>query len=138
MDLKAALRWTAIYKGISWVVGLIALGLVLAGYWLSLGGIPISLETAIGGAKSPVFVAFALLAFVVWQLGKTLAFYKTTAEAVQAEVAEDFDVELLKSDILSVLDERLAEMQTQIEGTRRSVEELDQSQKAEGDFTLDD
>lgn len=137
MDYSDALRRTAYYKGVGWLSALVGIGFVLAGYRLSLGGLPLSRAAAIEGAKSPAFAALALLGFVVWQLGSTVAFYKSMTEAVDEQMAERFDPEMIKSDVLSVLDERLADMQTQVEGTRRAVEDLGGAE-AGGNFEFED
>ncbi|MEF8774326.1 MAG: hypothetical protein V5A23_09180 [Halobacteriales archaeon] len=123
MDVRQALKWTAIYRGTAWLLGLVALGSVYLGYYLSLGGAPLTLDAAIEGAGSVRFAVPALLGVLVWQAGKTVAYYKTVSQAIEREIAKEFDAEMIKSDILSVLDERLADMQTQIEGTRRAVED---------------
>lgn len=125
MNVTAVLRWTLYYRAFGWLCGLIGLGLVYLGYYLSLGGAPLSLGKAIEGAKHPAFVALALLGFAIWQVGKTAAYYKTLTAATDEQLAERFDPELIKSDILSVLDERLSEMHTDLEATRREVQEID-------------
>lgn len=125
MNAKAALRWAAIYRGVAWVFGLVGLALVAAGLYASLGWFPLTRGAVIRAATSPVFVPFALVGFVVWQFGKTVVFYKTLTEAVDEQMAERFDARMVKSEILEVLDDRLAEMDTQLRQTRKQVEEID-------------
>lgn len=136
MNVTAALRWTLYYRLIAWVSALVGLGFVYLGYFLSIGGAPLDLGMAIQGAKSPMFLGPALLGFLVWQVGKTAAYYKTLTEATDQQLSERFDPELIKSDILSVLDERLSEMHSDLEATRRGVEDLETSSTE--NFGMDD
>lgn len=136
MHVTAALRWTLYYRLAAWASALVGLGFVYLGYVLSIGGAPLDLATAIEGAKSPAFAGPALVGFLIWQVGKTTAYYKTLTEATEEQMAERFDPELLKSDILAVLDERLAEMHTDLEATRRGVQELETS--STDSFGMDD
>jgi len=122
MEFRDALARTAYYKAVSWVGALVWLGLVAAGYYVTLGGLPANQGVAVSNATSPAVLALGVLGFVVWQLAATAAFYRSLIGAVDTALADRFDPEVVKSDILSVLDERLADMQTQLEGTRRAVE----------------
>jgi hypothetical protein len=123
MEFRDALSRAAYYKAVSWVGALVGIALVLAGYYVAIGGVPANRAAAVDNATSPAVVGAAVLGFVVWQLASTVAFYRSLVEAVDAALADRFDPEVVKSDILSVLDERLADMQTQLEGTRRAVED---------------
>jgi hypothetical protein len=126
MNVKSALRWAAIYRAIVWGTGLLPLG-VAAGamYVVQRNRIPRGSGEAIGIATTPYFIVPVLLALVVWQFVETVAFYKTVTEATDEQMAERFDSEKVKSEILSVLDDRLAEMQTELERTRKQVDDLD-------------
>ncbi len=136
MDTKAALKWTLYYRGVAWASGLVGIGFALLGLKLSNGALPLSWEGITQAAASVEFAVLGLIGFSVWQVGKTAAYYKTLTEATDDQLAERFDPELIKSDVLSVLDERLAEMHTDLEATRRGVEELETSDA--GNFELDD
>jgi len=122
MELRDALARAAYFKAVSWFGALVGAAFVLGGYYVELGGVPANAEVALNNATSPPVVALGALGVVVWQLTAAVAFYKSLVEAVDAALADRFDPEVVKSDILSVLDERLADMQTQLEGTRRAVE----------------
>lgn len=125
MDSRTALRWTAIYRGTAWLAGLLGLALaVLPLYVYGENGVGVDLFIEKVAAQ-PLLLAPVVLGFLVWQLGKTMAYYRTVTGAVDQQLGERFDPEMIKSDILSVLDDRLAEMQTEVEGTRRAVEEMD-------------
>lgn len=126
MKLTSALRWAAIYRGISWLAGLIPLG-VAAGamYFVGTERIPRGTGEALGIVTTPYFLGPVLVAVVLWQFVTTVAFYKTVTEATDEQMAERFDTERLKSEVLEVLDERLAEMQSEVERTRTEVQQMD-------------
>jgi hypothetical protein len=132
MDGSDALKWTAIYRGTAWLCA--ALGGAIAGVPLYLYGTTgVGLDLWLDKlGNQPALLVPVVVGVVVWQVGTTAAHYKTMVEAVDAELADRFDPELVKSDILSVLDERLAEMQTQLEGTRRAVEGSDPGPPRDG------
>lgn len=130
MDAKQALRWSLYYRGLSTLSALLGLALVAAGAVLGLGE-AVSVATSGGDpttALSPrsalLPAAFTVLGVAVWQIGKTAAFYKTLSEAVDQQMSERFDAEVVKSEILSVLDDRLAEMHTDVQQARRGVDRL--------------
>jgi hypothetical protein len=126
MKLTSALRWAAFYRGIVWVAGLLPVGVIGVGmYFLGTNRIPRGTGEALSNAKSPYFLAALLVSLVIWQFVKTAAFYKTVTEATEMQMAERFDSEKVKSEVLSVLDDRLAEMQTELERTRKEVQEID-------------
>lgn len=123
MNLAATLRWAAIYRLVSWTLGLVFLGFVYLGFRLSVGGIPLGLGPVADAVASPRFLGPALVGFLVWQAGTTVAYYATVAGAVEEEMAERFDAQMVKSEILEVLDERLAEMEDQLRRTRSEVQD---------------
>jgi len=132
MDGTDALKWTAIYRGTAWLAALLGLAIAVGPLYLyGETGLGLGLVADKLGTQPALFVPL-LVGFLVWQLGKTAAYYRTLVGAVDAELADRFDPELVKSDILSVLDERLAEMQTQIEGTRRAVEQGSRGRTGDG------
>lgn len=126
MDRTVLLKRSAAYAA-AWIAStVVGLGLVAFATlrWLDIayvgyvGGEPLAavLRTAAPG------VVVALLGLLVWQTGTTAARYHTLAAAISDETAATFDTESLKSDILAVLDERLAEMHEDVGRTRRLLE----------------
>jgi len=76
-------------------------------------------------------IALLLVGALVWKLGSTLARYRTLGSVVAADTAERLDVEAMKSDILSVMDERLADLKQDTQQTRRVVERQSRDDAAE-------
>lgn len=130
MKLTEALRWTIYYRGIALVSFL--LGAVLAGVGVWYGFLDLVLSRLPGATGDPSFdttsvvvgALLILLGVVVWQIGKTAAFYMTITEATESEMADQFDTQTVKSEILEVLDDRLADIHADVESTRQQVDRL--------------
>lgn len=128
MRLTSALRWAAIYRSLAWGAGLLPVGVAVAAlYFVGPSRIPRGTGEAMGILTNPYFLVPVFLALVAWQFLKTAAFYKTVTEATDEQMAERFDSEKVKSEVLEVLDDRLAEMQSEVERTRTEVQQLDSS-----------
>jgi hypothetical protein len=132
------------YLGLWLVATVIAGGLVVGG--LALGGLsavgygsytPLALQ---GGLDAPrVGLALIVVGAVGWQFGTAVAGFRTTVSAVEAETAQHFDAESMKSDILAVLDDRLADMHQDISQTRRLVNRMSRENQADQlDFEFED
>ena len=124
-----ALAWT-----LSAAVGaaVAAFGLirwVLPAYARYAGGTP---AAAVASAAAPG-LALVLLGLLVWKFGSTVARFRTLGPTVAADTADRLDTEAMKSDILSVIDERLADMKRDTQRTRRIVER-DSSEEAAEEF----
>lgn len=137
MDAKRTLRWAGYYFALSTAAALV--GFVIVGVGATLGltaAYGMYLDGASTGAilrtAAPGLVV-ALLGIVVWRIGTAAAFYKTLTGAVDDEMGERFDSERVKSEILSVLDERLSDMQFEIEQTRRKIDDANREDAA-GEF----
>lgn len=134
MDAKRTLRWAGYYFVLSTTAALV--GFAIVGIGVALG-----LTTAYGmytdGAATGAILrtaapglVVALLGVVVWRVGTAAAFYKTLTGAVDDELGQRFDSERVKSEILSVLDERLSDMQFEIEQTRRKIDDANREEAA--------
>lgn len=144
MRTSMALKWAGTYLGLWLVATAVAGGLVAAG--IAMDGLaavglgsytPAALET---GTDAPVAGAVLLvLGGLVWQFGTALAGFKTAVSAVEEETAKHFDSESMKSDILTVLDDRLADMHQDITQTRRLVNRMSRENQADQlDFEFED
>ncbi len=72
-----------------------------------------------------------------WCYGATILFYSTFAILVQEQTSGQLDTETLKSDILAVLDDRLADMHQETTQTRRLIDRISREDAAL-DFDFDD
>lgn len=77
------------------------------------------------------------LAGIFWCYGSILLFYYTFAILVQEQTSGQLDTETLKSDILAVLDDRLADMHQETTQTRRLIDRISREDAA-SDFDFDD
>lgn len=138
MNRTDALRWAGRY--FLWKALFVVLGGVLAAAGTAYAGYPAYLALRYGqplpGTTTLVLGGLlVLLGLAVWQVGTVWAFYRTLTGAVAAEVSETYDTEKMKSDILSVLDDRLADLQSDINAVNRNLQEVT---RPEEEFNYDD
>lgn len=126
-----------LYRGISIGTLLAGVGLAVVGVVLGFGGAlsailadPLNPQGAVDASNPTVTIAFAVLGLLVWQFGKSFALYHTLPRATGEVAAEEFDTERVRSEVLEVLDERLAGIEDELEETRRSVQELKRAEHA--------
>ena len=142
MDAKRTLRWASYYFVLSTAAALVGFAIVGVGLLLGLTtayGMYVDGASfgAIAGTAAPGLVV-SLLGIVVWRIGTAAAFYKTLTGAVDDEMGERFDSERVKSEILSVLDERLSDMQFEVQQTRRKIDDSNREEAAAGgEFEFD-
>lgn len=78
-------------------------------------------------ASLPGFV-LSFFGLVFWRFGKAWAFFKTMPTAVEEDVADTFDTQHVKSDIVAILDDRLNDMQQDLQSVNRELRELKEQQ----------
>ena len=144
MQTSRALKWAGVYLGLWLVAAAVAGGLVAAGLALDgLSAVGLGSYTPDGfqgGTDSPT-AGLVLIAVggVVWQFGTAVAGFKTAVSAVEEETARHFDPESMKSDILGVLDDRLADMHQDTSQIRRLVNRMSRESQADQlDFEFED
>lgn len=134
MESRRALAWSGRYFLISSLFALV--GAVLVGAGAGYGGL--QTWSLYQGGASPtlalrggaLYLAVALVGILVWRFGRALALYMTLTGAIEEQLSETFDTEHVKSDIVAVLDERLADMQQDLQSVNREIRDA----KAESDF----
>lgn len=127
MNHRDALRWAGRY--LLWKALFTAVGGALAAGGAAYAAYPVYLALRYGnpfpGATTLALGGLAaLLGIVVWQVGTVWAFYRTLTAAVAEEVSETYDTEKVKSDILSVLDGRIADLQSDVNAVNRNLQEV--------------
>jgi hypothetical protein len=132
MEYAETLKWTGRYLGLWLLAALVGGAVVAAG--VALGGLaalgayqltPFPLRYAYYPSGGLAVIGLGLLVF---KFGATAALVHVVVSATESRLERALDTESLKSDILSVLDERLAEMHGELRETKRLV-----SQEAAGD-----
>lgn len=138
MNERDALRWAGRY--FLWKALFGAVGAAFAAVAAAYAGYPLYLALRYdqpfpGTGTLAVAGLLVLLGVVAWQVGTLWAFYRTLTGAVAEEVSSTYDTEKVKSDILSVLDDRLADLQSDVNAVNRNVQEVT---RPEEDFQFDD
>lgn len=131
MERKRALSWAGKYFLLTSVLSIVGIALVGAGlyiaYLFGVGnfynlGVPAPITSkSLGG------LALAVVGIVVWRAGKAWAFYLTMAGAMEDQLGETFDTEHVKSDIVAVLDDRLSDMQHDVQSVNRELRDVKDS-----------
>jgi len=147
METTSSLRWALYYRILTLASFLVGVGIAAVGLWVGLydfvahvAGLSdayASTDDALAASRPLIGTALVVLGGVIWQVGKTAAFYKTLTEATESQVADQFDTETVKSEILSVMDDRLSDLHADVEATRRQVDRLGQEEHAEA-FGVDE
>lgn len=141
MHPKRSVFWAGLYAVVASVATVLGIAIIAAG--LAIGGQEVY-ETyqATGDVANTVLVDAApgllvvLLGIIVWRLGTGLALFVTIPGALKEELSETYDNEQVKSEILTVLDDRLAEMEREVQGLRR--DEYEEDDEYGGGFELGD
>ena len=130
---KYAVVWT-----VAAVVGAVLAGV---GVWMwvlpAWAGLLDGDPTAVVARTAAPGLALVVLGLLVWKVTAAVVLYRTLSAAFAAETAERLDTETMKSDILSVMDERLAEINRDTQQTRRIVERMG-SEEAADEFEFPD
>jgi hypothetical protein len=135
MEWKRALRWSAEYLVLTSVSAALGLGLIAAG--LATGGFEALDAVADSGRLADAldagvgWLALTLVGLLVWRLGTALALHRTLTGAVEERLAATYNTERVKSEMLEVLDERLAEMQNELESLEFAVEGAERSESTD-------
>ncbi|WP_135826520.1 hypothetical protein [Halorussus ruber] len=135
MDARRSLRWAVYYVVLAGVATLLGGALVGGGVVLGIAEAYSQLES--GAALSAALetaapgLVLVLLGIVVWVVGTVTAFVRVFTAAVEEQMRDRFDSEKVKSEILSVLDDRLADVERDVSETRRQVSELKREETAD-------
>lgn len=142
MDRPRATRHAARYL-LVWTLATAA-GLALVGAGLAFGGREVyDVYVATGDVDTAVLtdaapgLALAVAGVLGWRFLTTYARYRTLGAALTAELAETYDTDQVKSEILEVLDGRLADMQQDLQGVNRALRDRDGDGGTETDPTDD-
>jgi hypothetical protein len=132
MDRRRSLSWAGKYFLVTSALALVGIVLVVLGIYVAytqgagnLYGLGIPAPTS-GSALGLIPI---LLGLVVWRGGKAWAMYMTLTGAMEEELADTFNTEHVKSDIVSVLDDRLADMQQDLQSVNREIRNLKESEE---------
>ncbi|QLG50379.1 hypothetical protein [Natrinema halophilum] len=132
MTIRTPFGWALVYRTIA--VGSLVLGLALvaAGLFAGFGGAattlitePLNPDLALEQANPMITVLFAAFGIVVWQVGKTYALFMTLPRAAGQAAGGQIDSNRVASEVREGIDDRLAQLEAELEETRRAVEALE-------------
>ena len=106
-------------------------GLALVGGGVALGGLEawdiLSTDSSATGQALSVAapgIVLAVVGLLVYRFGKAWSLYKTLTAANEDALSDTFDTQRVKSDIVSVVDDRLADMQNDLQSVNRELRKL--------------
>lgn len=126
MDQKRSLAWAGKYFLITSALAIVGVGLVVLGGYLAVQQTSGTLAFGIPRPTSGSLIGLipVILGVAVWRGGKAWAMYLTLTGAIEEELADTYDTEHVKSDIVSVLDDRLSDMQQDLQSVNREIRNL--------------
>lgn len=136
MQTRDAFTWAVIYLGLWLLVTILAAGFVVGGLALdglrTIGAGAYTPAMFVGGTAMPTTgLLLMVLGVIVWKFGTAVIFFRTVVTAIETETAHAMDTESMKSDILSVLDDRLADMHQDLSRTKQLVNRMSREGAAE-------
>lgn len=141
MDAKRAFVHAGKYFALTTLLALVGFGLFIGGFvyaGMQAGSMPImGVEIPVPGTASLPGFIISLIGLFIWRFGKAWAFYKTLPAAIEEDVADTFDTQHVKSDIVAILDDRLNDMQQDLQSVNRELRDLKEETKGEA-FSFED
>lgn len=134
MESADTLRWGGYYFVLSILITLVTIGVIAGG--IAIGGLrpigyyqytPSALRIALYPRAGIGLIGIGIF---LWWGANTIAFYHTLVEAVGTRTAGQFNTEAMKSDVLSVLDDRLADIHQETTQTRRLINRVSRDDAA--------
>ncbi|MFB6103722.1 MAG: hypothetical protein ABEJ57_01370 [Halobacteriaceae archaeon] len=129
MDSKRAARWAGVYFLLTVVATVVGVAVIAGGTALGVQELYETYDRTGDLSRSALMDAIpgllvAAIGIAIWRFGKAIAFYKTLTGAVAEELADTYDNQQVKSEILAVLDDRLADMQQDIQSINRELRDV--------------
>lgn len=117
MDAKRAARWTGYYWLYLTAATLLGGGMTVAGFGMTYQTLDSQQWQSWGPflTEAAPWLVLGVVGVAVYRFGSAFALYHTLSRAMAEELSSTYDTEKVKSDILSVLDQRLADMQSDIQ-----------------------
>ena len=123
MDTKRSAVHAGKYFLVTTLFAAVGVAFVAFGAFLSQGALEAGSTSELVSEALPG-LALAVVGVLVYRFGEAWALYKTLTDAHEEALADTFDTQRVKSDIVSVLDDRLADMQTDLQSVNREIRKL--------------
>jgi hypothetical protein len=124
MDAKRAAVHSGKYFLLTTLFGVVALVLVGLGGVLAEPALAQGLTTGERVGEAVPGLALAAVGVAIYRFGKSWALYVTLTAAHEEALADTFDTERVKSDIVAILDDRLADMQNNLQSVNRELRKI--------------
>ncbi|AAG18907.1 MULTISPECIES: hypothetical protein [Halobacterium] len=124
MDAKRAATHSSKYFLATTILGIVALALIGYGGVLAQPAFEHGLPSGPHLADAVPGLALAAAGVVIYRFGASWALYTTLTAAHEDALDDTLDTARVKSDIVSVLDDRLSDMQTDLQSANRELREL--------------
>jgi ABC-type proline/glycine betaine transport system permease subunit len=125
MDAKRSAVHAGKYFLLTTLLAVVALALV--GYGAVLASDPAladGLTTSERVSQALPGLALAVVGVALYRFGESWALYATLTDAHEEALADTYDTERVKADIVSVLDNRLSDMQNDLQSVNRELRKL--------------
>ena len=131
MQLKSALRWSLYDRALALLPFLLGIGIVAGGIWLGAGAFLSELafgDPSDAGQPSsvPLIVGGFVLGLLVWQLGRSAVRHHTMRKALENQIDELVDEERIASTAASKVDDRIADVETDVQQVSRKTTRIEQ------------
>lgn len=124
MEAKRSAVHAGKYFLLTTLLGVVALALLGYGVVLAEPALADGLTTGERVSAALPGLVVAALGIAVYRFGESWSLYKTLTDAHEEALADTFDTEHVKSDIVSVVDDRLADMQNDLQSVNRELRKL--------------
>ncbi|SEW06163.1 hypothetical protein [Halobacterium jilantaiense] len=121
MDAKRSAVHAGKYFLLTTLLGVVALALVGYGAVLAEPALADGLTTGERVSEAVPGLALAAVGVAVYRFGESWALYATLTDAHEEALSDTYDTERVKADIVSVLDDRLADMQNDLQSVNREL-----------------
>lgn len=135
MDAKRSAVHAGKHFLVTALFAVVGFGLIGVGAYLAQPALDTDTPGAFLSAALPGLVV-AVVGIAVYRFGKAWSLYKTLTAAHEDALSDTFDTQHVKSDIVSVLDDRLSDMQNDLQSVNREVRKLKEDDQF--DFSPDE
>lgn len=142
MRLADSLKWALYDRILAWLSFLVGALFIVGGLFVGAGNT--LADVAAGNLFSParpdnvaITAVGVITGIIIWQLGRATARHHAVVAATEEQITEEVNTERLKSEVLSVLDGRLSDMEADLEEVRRQAARIEQKERV-GEFEFGD
>lgn len=142
MRVSDALRWSLYDRAIAVGSFLVGAALIAGSVWIGAGDYLNELllgdPSSAGEPSSPaIAIAGSLVGVLIWHTGRVTARNYAIVSATESQVHEHLDHDRLATVAVSKIDDRISQLESDVEEVRRQAARVEQSMRAD-DFTVEE